>query len=549
MSSVNRVKRSASLAAILILVIVAFLAGTWTARGPKEGGGARKVLYYVDPMNPAHTSDKPGVAPCGMPLEPVYADEDPAARAAGTKVPPLPAGSVRINPEKQQLIGVRIDEVAPKTLSHTLRLTGRVAVDETRLYRVATVTEGWIRELGAATTGSIVKKDEILGAYYSQEVQGPQQAYLYALDALDRFQASGTATPDQITLNMKNVQNTRQALRNLGMGELQLDEIQQSRKASPNVLIRAPASGIVLQRNVTMGQQFDRTLDLFVIADLSRAWVLADAFEGDAQYLAPGATATVIHPVLRRTFSGRVSAVPPVFDAASRTLKVRLVVENPGLVLRPDMFVDVELPIRAQETLAVPVDAVLDSGSSRIVFVERGEGFFEPRSVTTGWRAGDQVQILSGLMAGERIVVSGNFLIDSESRMKAAVGGMTAPAEKDPVCGMGVAEAAARAEGRFSDYQGRTYFFCAPGCKEAFDANPAAFLGAGAAGTAPAKPAASTSVDPVCGMKVDAAPARAEGRTSEHGGRTYFFCAAHCKKAFDENPASYLKDQGDHAHD
>jgi Cu(I)/Ag(I) efflux system membrane fusion protein len=355
-------------------------------------------------------------------------------------------------------------------------MTGRVAVDETRLFRVTTVTEGWVRDLSPKTTGSFVRKDEILGSYYAQEVQGPQQAYLYALEAQDRIAGSGSATQDQVELNQKNVRNTRQALKNLGMGEAQLDEIAATRKVSPNVELRAPADGIVLERNVTKGQQFDRTLDLFVIGDLSRVWVLADAFEGDAGHVEPGFAATVVHPVLRKSFAARVSDVPPVFDPASRTLKVRLVVDNPGAVLRPDMFVDVELPVRAPDSPVVPVDAILDSGAAKTVFVDRGGGFFEPRAVETGWRAGDQVQVVSGLVPGERIVVSGNFLIDSESRMKAAVGGPGRATAKDPICGMDVDEARARAEGLTSEHRGRTYFFCARGCKESFDEDPASHV-------------------------------------------------------------------------
>jgi Cu(I)/Ag(I) efflux system membrane fusion protein len=225
-----------------------------------------------------------------------------------------------------------------------------------------------------------------------------------------------------------------------------------------------------------VGQQFDRTLDLFVIADLSKLWVLADAFEGDAQHLAAGSAATVVHPVFRKSFPARLSDVPPVFDPASRTLKVRLAVDNPGSVLRPDMFVDVELSVKAPDALVIPVDAIQDSGSKKTVFVDRGEGFFEPRTVETGSRVGDEVQIVAGLMPGERIVVSGNCLIDSESRMKAAMGGMARPTSKDPICGMDVDEAKARAEGLTSEYRGRAYFFCNPGCKKSFEKDPASFV-------------------------------------------------------------------------
>jgi len=191
-----------------------------------------------------------------------------------------------------------------------LRLTGRVSADETRVYRISSVTEGWIRELSPATTGSFVRKNQVLGAYYSQEIQGPQQAYLYALEALDRFVGSGSATDEQIEINQKNVRNARQALLNLGMGAAQLDEIARTRKVSQNIQILAPADGVLLERNLTVGQPFDRTRDLFVIADLSRVWVLADAFEGDAADIVTGGPAEAVHPVLGRRFPARVSDVP-----------------------------------------------------------------------------------------------------------------------------------------------------------------------------------------------------------------------------------------------
>jgi RND family efflux transporter MFP subunit len=451
---------------LLAFGAAAFGAGAWfvghSAGGP-TGTGDREILYYVDPMNPALTSDKPGIAPCGMPLEPVYADDDRKT---------LPPGSVRVGAEKQQILGVRTGRVERKPLSRTLRLTGRVAADETRVYRITSVTEGWVREVTGVTTGSFVRKGDILAAYYAQEVQGPQQAYLYALEALDRFRSSGSATPDQIALNENNVRNAKQALRNLGMGETQIEEIARSRKASPNVEIRSPVGGIVLQRNVTMGQQFDRTLDLFVIADLSRVWILADAFEEDGHQLAPGTEAVVIHRGFEERYPARVGSVPPVFDAASRTLKVRLTADNPENVLRPDMFVDVEADIRASDRLVVPVDAVLDSGERKTVFVDRGEGVFEPRSVETGRRFDGEVEILGGLMPGEAIVVSGNFLIDSESRMKAALATMKRPTSKDPICGMDVDEVSARSQGLSTDSGGKTWFFCAPGCKEEFERRP-----------------------------------------------------------------------------
>jgi len=194
-----------------------------------------------------------------------------------------------------------------------------------------------------------------------------------------------------------------------------------------------------------------------------------------------------------------VSRVLPQFDPATRTLKVRLEADNPGFVLRPDMFVDVEMPVERGPALTVPKEAVLDSGTRRVVYVAKGDGVFEPRKVETGFREGDRVEIVSGLTEGERVVTSGNFLLDSESRMR------TAGAEETP-------EGEAHAHGEVA---------------------PAAM--------APAPDAAATATDPICGMSVDTAKAKAAGRTSTHGGRTYYFCAPGGKETFDKDPAAQAK--------
>jgi len=451
-----------------------FLIGYWSRGGSSlsQEGSGRRVLYWVDPMNPALKSDRPGIAPCGMPLEPVYADD--AGGGAASRAGSFPPGTIQISPERQQIVGVRVEPVESRSVQHTLRLLGRVAADETRLFRLYSVTEGWIREISPATTGSLVQKDDLLAAYYSQEVLGPQQAYIYALDALDRFVKSGTATDEQLAINRNNVATTRQSLLNLGMTEIQAEEVAAKRKVDRHVQIRAPDTGFILSRNVSMGQRFDRTTELYTIADLRRVWIVADAFENDGGYIRPGTTARVFLPHQSREFEARVSGVPPQFDAESRALKVRLEAENPGFAMRPGMFVDVDLPIVLPPALVVPADAVLDSGLKKTVFVDRGEGFFEPRQVEIGWRFGDQLEITAGLMPGERIVVSGNFFVDSESRAKGASGPPPAVVSRDPVCGMDVNEAAARAAGLFSQHGGKTYFFCAAGCKEAFDKDPEA---------------------------------------------------------------------------
>ena len=170
-----------------------------------------------------------------------------------------------------------------------------------------------------------------------------------------------------------------------------------------------------------------------------------------------------------------MSQVLPIFDPATRTLKVRLELDNPDYLLRPDMFVDVDFPVKLPPSVNVPVDAVLDSGLKKTVFVDRGNGYFEPRKVETGWRLGDRVEILEGLQPGEKIVVSGNFLIDSESRMRLAAAGFFGNVGKDPVCGNDLDENKAQSAGLKSDYQGKPYYFCSEACQQKFDKTPERF--------------------------------------------------------------------------
>ncbi len=487
-------------------------------------------------MHPQYTSDRPGAAPCcGMRLEPVYSDGSAASGQPAAQGSSLPAGAVHISPEHQQLIGVRTSEVEMRPAAHTIRSAGRIATDETRIFRVNATVDGWIREISPPTTGSLVAKDEQLAAFYSPEFLAAQQAYLYALGAMDRFQASGKETPQQIALTKANIQQAKDSLHTLGMGESQVAELAHTRQLTQSIRITAPAASFVLARNVTAGQRFQRGEELYRLADLSRIWVLADLFERDSQHVRPGQMVKVLYQ--GRTFHAQVSEVPPQFDSDSRTLRARLEMDNPANVLRPGMFVDVEFPVSLPPAVNIPADALIDSGLRKTVFVDRGNGYFEPRLIETGWRFGDRVQVTRGLQPGERIVVAGNFLLDSESRMKTAAAGIQAPA-KDPVCGMDVDRVKAKAAGRTSQHQGATYYFCSDQCKRQFDQDPAQFTG-GAPGQS--KEAQGPAIDPVCGMEVDRAEAKAGGRTSRYRGTTYFFCADHCKKQFDKEPAKYLK--------
>ena len=468
-------KKPVVMVSLSLLVILSFLAGNWYQKNQVASGkNSRAILYYIDPMHPSYKSDKPGIAPdCGMKLEPVYADG--TAGVHEDKNGQLPPGTVKIGPESQQLIGVKVGRVEKRSGKHVVRILGRIAVDETRIYRINATIDGWVTQTLPNATGMLVKKNETLGGFYSPEFLSAQQALIFALSSMDRVTRSDSETPGQAAQQTQfaiNIRQYKDSLRNLGMGELQIEELIRTRQYSENVSITSPADGIILARGISQGQRFEKGTELYRIADLSRVWIMADIFENEAQFFKPGVNARVTLPNQNRTFMARVSSALPQFDAASRTLKLRLEADNPGFELKPDMFVDVELPVTYGLTLSVPDSAVIDSGLRKTVFVDRGNGTFEPRRVETGWRRNGLVEITRGLMDGERIVVAGTFLIDSESRMQAAAAGIYDNGVMDPVCGMYVDEGRARTTGRTSIVKGVTWFFCSPECKADFDKDP-----------------------------------------------------------------------------
>jgi multidrug efflux pump subunit AcrA (membrane-fusion protein)/YHS domain-containing protein len=406
-----------------------------------------------------------------MRLVPAYAGDSPGSATAG------PPGTLRVSAETQQLIGVRTAEVVKSPTSHLLRVPGRITVDDARLYRIVAAADGWIRELGQNTVGTFVAKDQVLASYYTSNLLAGSQTLLYAMATNEQSGPGYLGTQrGPTTLSLQVAVDT---LRSLGMSEAQIAEIQRTRQAASLIRITSPISGFVLARNISPEQRFDKGAELFRIGDIGHVWVVTDIFEKDSQFVRPGSLATVRYG--GREFPARMSDVLQQLDPESRTLKTRFELDNPGYFLRPDMFVDVEIQVNLPAAVTVPADSVINSGLRKTVFVERGGGEFEPRLVETGWRLGDRIQITEGLKPGERIVVSGNFLIDSETRMKLAA--LNSPAatadrasETDPVCGMDVdpkAPNAIRAQ-----YRGKTYTFCSPKCKQDFEAAPAKYISA-----------------------------------------------------------------------
>ena len=473
-------RRSLVAAGIFVLMAVSFLAGNWVSHRPADtniAADGRKILHYVDPMHPTYTSDKPGIAPdCGMPLEPVYANGTQSSAGSSRKTALLP-GAVTVNADQQQLIGIKTALVEKTPANQLLRLQGRVIPDELRTYVINATIDGWITSVGTNTIGSIVRKDEVLATFYSSEFLSAGQALIYALNSMDRSMgttAANQAQRDQMQQFNVSLKQYRDSLRNLGMGEQQIEEMIRTRKYMENVDIASPGNGIVIARTVSQGQRFERGKELYRIADLSKVWVLVDTYGAEADFFKPRMQVSVILPNRNRTFPARVAAVPPLFDPASRTLKVRLEIDNPGYVLRPDMFVDVELPVQMPAMLSVPQEALLDSGLKKTVFVEKSVGVFEPREVSSGRSFGSRVEILSGLKPGERIAISGTFLLDSESRMKTAAAGISGTPRQDPVCGMYVDEAKSREKGLVRESGGTTDYFCSEECKQKFLKSPAA---------------------------------------------------------------------------
>jgi membrane fusion protein, copper/silver efflux system len=463
----------------LFLATGIFFAGYVANRPPAPvaaADSARRVLYYTCPMHPQYRSDHSGTAPCcGMQLVPVFAGDAAgqfAPAAAGT------SGTVRISAAKRQLIGVRTDEVRRAPSSHLVRVFGRVAVDEGRSYRIIAAADGWIRELGANPAGTFVKQNDILASYYTRDLLAAQQTFLYALVTNAQAEPKDPTTGPQRPPTNLSFQVAIDTLRNLGMSERQIDELRKTHTAANLIHFYAPATGFVIARSVSPQQRFDKGTEVFRIADLSHVWIMADIFEKDREFVKPGAVVTVRYQ--GRQFTARMSDSLPQFDAQSRTLKTRFELDNPGAFLRPDMFVDVEMQVKMPAAVTVAAEALLDSGRTKTVFVDREGGVYEPRRVETGWRLGDRVQILKGLEPGERVVVSGNFLLDSESRMNvaqvAAPPAVAAPAAagKDPVCGM---EVDTKSPGAIKLQAGaRIHYFCSEKCKKDFETDPAKYL-------------------------------------------------------------------------
>ena len=378
--------------------------------------GERKVLYWYDPMHPRYRSDKPGTAPdCGMDLVPKYADE--AAQHD------RPAGTVEISPFKQQLIGVRTAPVTRRVLEKDIRTVGIVRADESRIRKVHTKFPGWVEQLFVTYTGQAVRAGDPILSIYSPDLVSTQTEYLLARRGDQQLHESPFAEAAGGAKALLDAARRRLLLWDIT--PQQIRELEETGKPRTALTLHSPASGFVTVKDVYQGLYVTPDTELYTVVDLSRVWVLLDIYENEMSSIHLGM------PVVLRlrsqpgdSITGTITYIYPYLDNQTRTNKVRVELDNPMLRFKPDMYATGEIHAALGELLVVPKDAVLDSGIRQIVFVALGDGFFEPREVLLGERGDDYAEVLEGVREGEQVVVGANFMVDSESQLKSALGAM-----------------------------------------------------------------------------------------------------------------------------
>jgi RND family efflux transporter MFP subunit len=365
-----------------------------------------------------------------------HADPAPAAEEVNTTSPPTMTpqpdtaaanlSPVQLSPQRLQSIGVKFAEVVRRPVRDELRVTGNVEVDEERIAYVQTRFPGWIQKVFADATYKYVRKGQPLFTIYSQDLVSTEQEFLLALknrETLRRTQTSGAAQEADWLLDA-----ARERLRQWNVPDSEIARLQRTGEVQRETTVESSVSGYITERNALPNQFIQPETKLYTIADLTQVWVYAQVFQTDVGRLKTGDPTTVsVDAYPARTFSGRVQQILPQVDPATRTVRVRLVFDNPGLLLKPGMYVNVDLGVPLGTQLVIPASGVLQSGMRQIAFVDHGNGYLEPRQIETGPLVGDSFVVLKGLRPGERIVSSANFLIDSESQLQSALGQFAPP--------------------------------------------------------------------------------------------------------------------------
>ncbi|MEK6693128.1 MAG: efflux RND transporter periplasmic adaptor subunit [Nitrospirota bacterium] len=413
-------KRNLILAGVIFLIIgglLGFGVSLLTKRPAEkaEVKKERKILYYRNPMNPEIKSDKPMKDEMGMDYIPVYEDE----------VKPEEPGVFRIPIERVQKIGVRSEVVDYRPLKRIIRTVGIVEYDEKKLYFVNTKIGGWIENLFVNTTGQIVKKGEPLLEIYSPDLVSTQQEYLGAIKAEKAMKGSSF---DEVRKGAESLLTvTRQRLKYWDITDEQIKRLELEGIIRRTMTIVSPVKGIVIEKPAIRGMYINPGENLYKIADISTVWVQLDIYEYEMHLVRLGQTARITFGSYPgRTFYGKVVYLYPYHEPTTRTMKVRIELSNEDFRFMPTMYANVEIEaVVSPKAITVPDTAIIDTGERQIAIVDKGEGRFEPRLVKVGFKAEGYVEVLSGLKEGEKVVTSANFLIDSESNLRAALGGLT----------------------------------------------------------------------------------------------------------------------------
>ncbi len=416
---------------IAALAVAAALAGGywWGSRSHGETAPVpkaeavqpeRRVVYYRNPMGLPDTSPVPKKDSMGMDYVPVFEGEAPADK------------SLQITPERVQKLGVRTEVAALRELSQGVRAVGTLEVDERRVHVLTARFEGYVERLFVNATGQSVTLGQPVAAVYSPELVAAQREYLVAREGVSALKDADAGT----RMRMQELAAASLArLRYWQVSAAESAELQRDGRVRDTLTLRAPASGVVLEKIVVDGARFMPGEALLKIADLSTLWLIADVFEQDLRLVRPGQSATIrVNAWPERVFEGRVAFVYPTLDAKTRTVRVRVELANPDGLLKPAMYASVEFGAAAgaAKVLTVPASSVIRSGAREVVLVQVGEGRFEARPVSLGVQGDEYVEVREGVSAGERVVVSANFLIDAESNLRAALSSFAPPAAATP---------------------------------------------------------------------------------------------------------------------
>ena len=417
-------------AGLMLVALAVGAGGTWLALRRPGGQAAQAaqaqdpIVFYRNPMNPAITSPVFTKDEMGMDYLPVYESE--LKGEAGPAVAGL--ASVKIDSDRQQLIGLTTAKVAEGPVGGEIRTTARVAVDETRIRHIHVKVEGYVEKLYVDFVGKPVAKGQPLFTFYSPDFVSAQEEYLLALKT-QKGLAGGSLASSGTDL----LEAARRRLALWDVPPAELDQLEKGGVVRKSLTLYSPITGVVTAKTAVEGIRITPADTPFELTDLGSVWGVADVYEPEIAQVKVGMPADlVLGSFPGRTFRGRVAFIDPQVDPQSRTIKVRVQLPNPKGELKPEMFGEMVLRSQARTGLTVPIDAVLDSGARKVVFVSLGEGRFAPREVETGANLGESVEIRTGLKAGETVVTRANFLVDSESRLRAALAQFAAKSPAAP---------------------------------------------------------------------------------------------------------------------